>query len=106
MMLKHVLLLALASVLGVLFTPIFGTVLHGLTVLHTFAVNHITSVFAADHAGMVIRDSLVLFGLPVCSGIVFAGSMWIAKKPRFDYIPAFVWAIWLTLLTTLAIQHL
>lgn len=103
-MVKHIVVLIIASIIAVFFRTEVSYIAHGLLMVHDKIVHVLSAVFSGGQWGQLIELSFTLFILPVIFGLIVAGIYWMIKRKAMPRMMELVWIIWVILLTALSLQ--
>lgn len=94
-MLKHIIVIIVASILVITFMPFAQEGVHFLLSAHDWISDMLRDVFAGDQAGTLVRELLSLLAIPVAVGLIPVILFWLAKRRWFPWFMELVWVIWL-----------
>ncbi len=103
-MVKHFVILIVASILAVFFRTEVSSVVHGVLMVHDIIVQGLGSVFSGGQWGQLIELSFALLILPAFVGLVAGGVFWLIKRAPLPHMMEVIWIIWVVLLTALSLQ--
>ena len=100
-MLKHFLLVIVLSVLAVLFANQISYCLQLLNNLQHYISHSLAYVFSGGYLGRLIREVVVLAGIPIVLALVINAFYWLIKRQTMPIFTACMWLIWLLLIATM-----
>lgn len=103
-MFKHFLMMIAASIAAIFLKDQLVQVLGLLITAHNQIAMQLTTIFAGDAAGQVIRGVIALITIPVALGSILVFGWWLARKTMMPYLFHIVWVVWIIVLVTLLAQ--
>ena len=104
-MIKQLLYMVGLTILAVLSLPYIHSVLNQLIALHSYTLDHLNQVFANGNIAHYIQQIIAIAIIPIGVGLIIAGGEWVIKRRVYPQVLLLIaWAIWLMLVTVLAIK--
>ena len=100
-MFKQIILVIILSILAVLFVKEVSFFLQVLSNLQKYVSHLLSYVFSGDHLGRLIREVVVLSGIPILLSLIVNAVYWLIKKRTMPVFTAFMWLAWVLLVTTM-----
>ena len=103
-MIKHIILLLAATVLGVVFRVELLRILDWLLYLHNELANYLALIFSSDHIGRMIQGIVALLLIPAVVGGFIAGMYSLLTRKAYPYTWTVIWVSWVILFVTMLVQ--
>jgi hypothetical protein len=94
-MLKHIVLLLIASVAVVMFMSHTQQLVQLLLDAHAWVLELLSGIFSGGQAGNLIKGLIALLSLPLAIGLIPTLVYWMIKRHAFPYFMEIVWIVWL-----------
>jgi glucan phosphoethanolaminetransferase (alkaline phosphatase superfamily) len=104
-MLKHIIVIILASFFVITSMPYAQEGLQFLLSAHDWISDTLREVFSGEQAGSLARELLALLAIPVAIGLIPAILFWLAKRRWFPWFMECVWFVWLIQTAALVILY-
>ncbi len=101
---KHFFLLAIASLLCIIFMKHVSLALGYLFTWHSILSKDLAMIYSGGHWGMMIRGVLAMALIPGAIAGVIGGTYWLVKREQMPYLFNVFWLTWLVLLTGIALK--
>lgn len=97
-------LLALASLLCILFIKQVSFCLNQLITWHSLLSKDLAVIFSGGEYGLLIRRVLAMALVPAGITTAIGGVYWLIKREMMPYVFHLFWLTWLVLLTGLSVH--
>jgi hypothetical protein len=101
-MLKHILLLILASLVAVLFFHPLAIFLHSIVFLHNEIIRILGSIFSNDVWGILAKQTIGLVLIPLIVAAIPAFIYRLYSHKEWHYFYAFLWIVWVMIVICVA----
>lgn len=103
-MIKQIILLLAATILGVVFRVELLRILDWLLYLHNELANYLALIFSSDHIGRMIQGIVALLLIPAVVGGFIAGMYSLLTRKAYPYTWTVIWVSWVILFVTMLVQ--
>ena|SRR3990167_2404087 len=103
-MIKHLILILLISVVGIMFKAELVHVLDGLVLIHNYIARTLHMIFSDGRWGRLIQDMVSLLFIPFIVGLAVAMIFWLIKREAMPHTMGVIWVFWLILFITMLAQ--
>jgi len=93
------------SIVGIIWLKEIGQALSYLTQGYTYLSEALGVVIRGGYAASIANRSLTLVLVPIIVAFIPGGLYWLMKRSVMPYIYDIIYAIWLIMLTTLALYR-
>ena len=100
-MLKHILILILLSLIIIFFHKQVGYAMQFIDFVRNNVIQWLSIIFAGDTWGKLVRDVVMLAGIPLAIGLIADGLYWIVKRQTLPIVVPLIWFVWIILLCSM-----
>lgn len=101
-MLKHILLLILASLVAILFFHPLAIFLHSIVFLHNEIIRFLGNIFSNDLWGILAKQTLGLVLIPLIVAAIPAFIYWLYSRKQWHYFYSLLWVVWVMIVICIA----
>ena len=103
-MIKHFIVMLALTVLVIVTVPFLHQGLGTFLQIHAFIIEMLSKVVNGGHLGVLIKELIAIFVLPLAIGGILGFVYWVFKRTTMPYLLHVIWIVWVILTTAIVCQ--
>jgi len=99
---RHLIILAVLSIIVALFTSVATQILHVIHVVYNYLDALLSVKIGGYEIAQPIRIFIALVIMPIIAGAMVRFAYWLLKRQASAVIPGVAWGVWLIMVTMIA----